>query len=125
MSLDDYRQSLASAHPPAGLPLVLAGLWWDAKRDGTQAHESALQDEGPEGSWVHAYLHRKEDDQGNAAYWYSRAAKPVCREPLDADWHSRREFLLMRDDSRQGPLHIDSIVKQKKRRWRDGSVRNV
>jgi hypothetical protein len=23
-----------------------------------------------EGSWVHAYLHRKEGDQGNAAYWY-------------------------------------------------------
>ena len=46
------------------------------------------QDEGPEGSWVHAYLHRKEGDQGNAAYWYSRAGKPVCREPLDAEWLS-------------------------------------
>ena len=34
----------------------------------------------------HAYLHRKEGDQGNAAYWYSRAGKPVCREPLDAEW---------------------------------------
>jgi hypothetical protein len=77
MSLDDYRQSLTAAHPPARLPLALAGLWWDAKGDGTQAHESAQQDSGPEGSWVHAYLHRKEDDQGNAAYWYSRAAKPV------------------------------------------------
>jgi hypothetical protein len=44
-------------------------------------------------------LHRKEDDQGNAAYWYSRAAKPVCREPLDAELQSRQEFLLRRDDS--------------------------
>jgi len=42
----------------------------------------------PEGSWVHAYLHRKEGDQGNAAYWYGRAGKPVCREPLDAEWLS-------------------------------------
>jgi predicted transcriptional regulator len=40
------------------------------------------------GSWVHAYLHRKEGDQDNAAYWYSRAGKPVCREPLDAEWLS-------------------------------------
>ena len=35
---------------------------------------------------MHAYLHRKEGDQGNAAYWYGRAGKPVCREPLDAEW---------------------------------------
>jgi hypothetical protein len=63
-----------------------AGLWWDAKGDWKRAHESAQQDEGPEGSWVHAYLHRKEGDQGNAAYWYGRAGKPVCREPLDAEW---------------------------------------
>ena len=33
-----------------------------------------------------ALLHRKEGDQNNAAYWYSRAGKAVCREPLDAEW---------------------------------------
>jgi hypothetical protein len=27
-------------------------------------------------------------DQGNAAYWYSRAGKAVCRQPLDAEWNS-------------------------------------
>jgi len=30
---------------------------------------------------VHAYLHRKEGDQGNAAYWYARAGKAVCENP--------------------------------------------
>jgi hypothetical protein len=50
MRLDDYRQSLTAADPPARLPLALAGLWWDAKGDGRQAHESARQDSGPEGS---------------------------------------------------------------------------
>jgi hypothetical protein len=88
MTLDDLRQSLTAAKPPAELTPALAGLWWDAKGDWTRAHESAQQDEGPEGSWVHAYLHRKEGDQDNAAYWYSRAGKPVCREPLDAEWLS-------------------------------------
>jgi len=34
------------------------------------------------------YLHRKEGDQDNAAYWYSRAGKSVCRKPLDAEWLS-------------------------------------
>jgi hypothetical protein len=56
MTVYDFHQSLTASKPPAGLTLTLAlaGLWWDAKRDWTQAHASAQQDEGPEGSWVHA-----------------------------------------------------------------------
>jgi hypothetical protein len=88
MTVDDFRNSLTSTEPPPGFTRALAGLWWDAKGDWTRAHESAQQDEGVEGSWVHAYLHRKEGDQSNAAYWYSRAGKPVCRDPLDAEWLS-------------------------------------
>ena len=53
-----------------------------------QAHESAPEDRGREGAWVYAYLHCEEGDQENAAYWYARAGKPVCREPLDAEWIS-------------------------------------
>jgi hypothetical protein len=68
MTLDDFRKSLTATEPPAGLTHTLAGLWWDGKGDWTRAHESAQQDEGVEGSWVHAYLHRKEGDEGNAQY---------------------------------------------------------
>jgi hypothetical protein len=88
MTLDEFCQSLTATEPPAGLTRALAGLWWGGKGDWARAHESAQQDEGRDGSWVHAYLHRKEGDQGNAAYWYSRAGKPVCREPLGAEWDS-------------------------------------
>ncbi len=94
MTVDDFRQSLSASKPPAGLSHALAGLWWDCKGDWKRAHESAQQDEGPEGSWVHAYLHRKEGDQSNAAYWYNRAGKPVCREPLDAEWVNIAKDLL-------------------------------
>ena len=86
MTFDEFRKSLQNTTPPAGLTLAGAALWWDGKGDWKRAHESAQQDEGPAGSWVHAYLHRKEGDQGNAAYWYRRAEKPVCREPLEAEW---------------------------------------
>jgi hypothetical protein len=88
MTLDEFRNSLGESRPPAGITLALAGLWWDAKGDWKRAHESAQQDEGPDGSWVHAYLHRKEGDHSNAAYWYSRAGKSICGEPLDAEWLS-------------------------------------
>ena len=67
MTLDEFLHSLTATEPPAGLRHALSGLWWDAKGDWKKAHESAQQDEGIEGSWVHAYLHRKEGDQDNAA----------------------------------------------------------
>lgn len=94
MTLDEFRQSLTATEPPAELSNALAGLWWDSKDDWTRAHESAQQDEGVDGAWVHAYLHRKEGDHSNAAYWYRRAGKPVCRESFDAEWVSIVRFLL-------------------------------
>jgi hypothetical protein len=50
MTVDDFRQSLTATKPPAELTLALLGLSWDAKGDWKRAHESAQQDEGPEGS---------------------------------------------------------------------------
>lgn len=84
MTLDDFRQSLTAAKPPAELALALAGLWWDAKGDWTRAHESAQQDEGPQGSWVHAYLHRKEGDGAMLR------TGMVAGASLSADNHSMR-----------------------------------
>ena len=68
MNLQEFRDSLVKDQPPKNLNFALSGLWWDAKGDWTRAHESAQQDEGPAGAWVHAYLHRKEGDPSNAAY---------------------------------------------------------
>ena len=48
----------------------------------------------PHGAWIHAYLHRKEGDASNAAYWYRRAVKPVANVPLAAEWEQLvRAFL--------------------------------
>lgn len=86
MTLEEFRDSVEFAEPPGRLSFALAGLWWDAKGDWTRAHESAQQDEGPAGSWVHAYLHRKEGDASNAGYWYRRAGKRPAQGPLDQEW---------------------------------------
>ncbi len=86
MNGKEFRDSLSLDAPPAGLGHALAGLWWDAKGDWTKAHESAQQDEGPAGALVHAYLHRKEGDTSNAAYWYQRAGKSPARGSLTEEW---------------------------------------
>ncbi|HEX6804052.1 MAG TPA: hypothetical protein VF133_10270 [Terriglobales bacterium] len=94
MELEKFRKSLSGEKPPAGFSPALSGLWWDAKGDWTRAHESAQQDEGPEGAWVHAYLHRKEGDSSNAAYWYRRAGKTPSRKPLQEEWDEITTALL-------------------------------
>ena len=86
MDLAAFRASLARPAPPANLSPALRALWLDGKGDWDAAHEAAQEDEGGAGDWAHAYLHRKEGDAGNAAYWYRRAGKPVCRAPLDEEW---------------------------------------
>jgi hypothetical protein len=94
MDLAVFRASLGSASPPVGLSHALRALWLDARGDWDGAHEAAQADEGGAGDWVHAYLHRKEGDAGNAAYWYRRAGKPVCRASLDEEWEAIAEALL-------------------------------
>ena len=36
-------------------------------------HALAQENEGPDGNYLHAVLHRKEGDLGNSLYWYHRA----------------------------------------------------
>jgi hypothetical protein len=86
MTLDEFRSSLKETAPPAGLAPALQALWHDGHGDWNAAHEVAQDVPDPDGAWVHAYLHRKEGDASNAAYWYRRAAQPICRESLDAEW---------------------------------------
>lgn len=94
MTVEEFRDSLARDQPPHGLSVALAGLWWDAKGNWARAHESAQQDEGPAGAWVHAYLHRKEGDASNAGYWYGRAGKTPAGVSLEREWAEITEALL-------------------------------
>jgi hypothetical protein len=96
MTLEEFQQSISANDPPPEFPHALAALWWDAKGDWARAHSSAMLDKGHDGSWVHAYLHRKEGDRENAAGWYSRAGKLFCEEPLQEEWLGIARELLTR-----------------------------
>jgi len=100
MSFADFQRSIArDAAPPGELGLALQALWHDARGDWDRAHDCAQNDHGRDGSWVHAYLHRKEGDLGNAGYWYGRAAAkmPASTVALEAEWEQiARELLRAR-----------------------------
>ena len=71
---------------PPGVADEVVALWHDARGDWERAHQTVQDLDTPAAAWVHAYLHRREGDQSNARYWYTRAAQPVCRLALDEEW---------------------------------------
>jgi len=83
-----------SASEAAALPAPLHALWLDAHGDWSAAHSLVDELETPDGCWVHAYLHRKNGDASNAAYWYPRAGKPICTDSFDDEWSAVATHLL-------------------------------
>ena len=93
MSLDEFKR-LAGSGPLPGMSGALAALLQDTAGNWEAAHDAAQADETPAGAWVHAYLHRKEGDLGNAGYWYRRAGRPVAKGELAAEWEQIAGALL-------------------------------
>lgn len=94
MTLAEFKRTVAAATPPAQISPALLALWHDAREDWHAAHDTAQSVENERGAWVHAYLHRKEGDAANAAYWYRRAGKPVPTDDLSAEWDRIASALL-------------------------------
>jgi hypothetical protein len=85
MTFADFKKTLSMSGPPAVAPPLIA-LWHDARGDWDKAHGVAQDVDDETGAWVHAYLHRKEGDPSNAAYWYRRAHQPVASDSLETEW---------------------------------------
>ena len=86
VTLEQFRESLAGDAPSLELDRALAGLWWDAKGDWDKLTNPRSKMKRPRGSWVHAYLHRKEGDESNAGYWYRRSGRSPSRATLQEEW---------------------------------------
>ncbi len=91
MTLDEFRTIPAA--PEFG---PLSALWHDAHGDWALAHELVQDDSSTDAAWVHAYLHRKEGDVGNARYWYSVAGQPEFTGPFDEERDAIALALLVR-----------------------------
>jgi len=85
MQFEEFSKSLGSAAPPA-LNKYALSLWYDAAGNWEKAHHIVQDMPGETAAWIHAYLHRKEGDEGNAGYWYHQAGKKMPVYSLENEW---------------------------------------
>ncbi|MBI1343149.1 MAG: hypothetical protein GC171_09460 [Terrimonas sp.] len=86
MDYDSFKESLAADHPPPGISPYLAALWQDANGDWETAHHIIQDIDDSIAAEIHAYLHRKEGDLGNADYWYRKAGQKRPGVSLPEEW---------------------------------------
>jgi len=86
MKFEEFQKSLDASSPPPHLSGYLQSLWYDAKGNWNRSHEMIQDIEDKTAAWIHAYLHRKEGDIGNADYWYRRADKKRPGVTSDEEW---------------------------------------
>lgn len=86
MIFQEFQEICGQDTPPNVMNPLLTAMWHDFQGDWDSAHAIAQDIPDSNGSWVHAYLHRKEGDQANASYWYSRAGKPRPDISLEKEW---------------------------------------
>ena len=92
---------METARTPGGIVLVMdryqakliESLKLDAEGDWDTAHQIVQKIEDPRAYRIHAYLHRKEGDLGNAGYWYSRAGQTMPDDDLDREWQALHDAI--------------------------------
>jgi hypothetical protein len=94
ITLLEFKQSLKNSSPPPDLSVELTSLWHDGKGDWDRAHDVIQDVNTKNAAWIHAYLHRKEGDLGNADYWYRRAGKGTAKNSLEEEWNEMVSYFL-------------------------------
>ncbi len=104
MNFNEFQNSLKQNSPPENINNLLTALWYDAKGDlpdgkagWDKSHKITQDINGKDAAWVHAYLHRKEGDSGNASYWYSRAGKSFPNKTLKEEWEEIVKALIEKE----------------------------
>ena len=90
----EFQETLSLAAPPKDWPEALKAMWFDSTGDWESSHNIAQDMHTKLGSWMHAYLHRKEGDKFNAGYWYRQAGEKYPTTTLEEELQELVEFIL-------------------------------
>lgn len=89
-----FNHTLDMAKPPENFHDVLKAMWWERKNSWETAHDIVKNLTGDDAAWAHAYLHRKEEDDDNALFWYKKARKEYPQISVNDEFREiTKEFL--------------------------------
>lgn len=94
-SYQEFEASLLETSPPPYWSGALRAMWFDLKGDWEASHDIAQDMHDNNGSWIHAYLHRKEGDKFNAGYWYRMAGKKFPSQSLEEEQRQLVQYFLV------------------------------
>ena len=86
MNFTEFVDSLTNDEPSGELNSLLLALWYERNGNWEKAHTLVQDIKSKEAAWIHAYLHRREGDPGNASYWYRRAGRTTPTLSMDEEW---------------------------------------
>lgn len=92
-----FVETLENEYPNDEWSVALKAMWFDAVGDWETSHNIAQDLPTTLGSWIHAYLHRKEGDEFNAGYWYRRAARPFPNISMEDELQLLVEWIVRHD----------------------------
>lgn len=101
LDYNGFLKTLEQEHPSEKWPASLRSLWFDAQGNWEASHNIAQDIHDNTGSWIHAYLHRKEGDDWNAGYWYGKADRPFPKISLGEEFKQLVLFVLETDFPKQ------------------------
>lgn len=84
--LQEFRKIKPDSKDFDRLNITLRALLFEHTGDWDKAHSLVQNEVTKEAAWVHAYLHRKEGDNGNANYWYAKAERQFSTDSLEEEW---------------------------------------
>lgn len=90
----EFFDSLTKDSPFPDWPDTLKAMWYDLKGDWEASHDIAQEIPNPQGSWIHAFLHRKEGDEFNAGYWYRQAGRKFPNMTIEEEQQELVEYFL-------------------------------
>ena len=98
LDYSQFLETLSYSEPDSDWSDGLKAIWFDAAGNWEASHEIAQEMHTELGSWIHAYLHRKEGDMFNAEYWYRRANRPFPKYSLDDELQVLVNWILQSGD---------------------------
>ena len=93
-SFKEFQKTLTLKTAPVNWSETIRAMWFDAQGDWEASHNIAQDMHNTNGSWIHAYLHRKEGDRFNAGYWYRMAGRQFPVISLEEEQKQLVEYFL-------------------------------